>query len=205
MNNYEYIVASLPVLQHGTHKTSGPDAGHADALVEEIRSALSSKDLKTVDFLLSAYDGTAQLDKDFYTAAAKSRSRFIREFLDFDRKLRNTKVAWINRALSRPDGQDIVSLGEEDPLDFEERPQVEAALSESDLLARERALDDLMWHKAEAITISDLFDLETILAFIAKLKIIDRWEKLDPQTGSEFFRKLVGEIRATYDNKNIKI
>lgn len=205
MNNYEYIIASLPVLQHGTHKSSGPDAGQADALVGEIRSALSARDVKTTDFLLSAYDGTATLDKDFYATAAKSRSRFIREFLDFDRKLRNTKVAWINRALARPDSQDIVLLGEEDPLDFEERPQVEAALSESDLLARERALDDLMWHKAEEITVSDLFDIETILAFIAKLKIIDRWEKLDPQTGSEFFRKLVGEIRATYDNKNIKI
>ena len=47
----------------------------------------------------------------------------------------------------------------------------------------------------------DVFDIEAILGFIAKLKIIDRWDKLDPETGRELFRKLVEEIRSTYDNK----
>ena len=38
---------------------------------------------------------------------------------------------------------------------------------------------------------------ERILGFTAKLKIIDRWNKLDPETGRELFRKLVDEIRKT--------
>ena len=29
----------------------------------------------------------------------------------------------------------------------------------------------------------------------------DRWNKLDPETGKELFRKLVEGIRSTYDNK----
>lgn len=76
-----------------------------------------------------------------------------------------------------------------------------AVLENGDILRRERGLDDLMWKRIDEITVMDVFDIEAILGFIAKLKIIDRWDKLDPETGREFFRKLVEEIRSTYDNK----
>ncbi len=58
-----------------------------------------------------------------------------------------------------------------------------------------------MWAHIEELTLNDLFDIELILGFTAKLKIADRWEKLDPETGQKFFRKLVQEIRSSYDNK----
>ena len=58
-----------------------------------------------------------------------------------------------------------------------------------------------MWRKADELTLWSLFDMSVILAFTAKLKGVERWEKLDSETGQEYFRKLVQEIRATYDNK----
>ena len=58
-----------------------------------------------------------------------------------------------------------------------------------------------MWRKADELTLWSLFDMSVILAFTAKLKVVERWEKLDPETGQKYFRKLVQEIRATYDNK----
>lgn len=76
-----------------------------------------------------------------------------------------------------------------------------AVLENGDILRRERGLDDLMWKRIDEITVMDVFDIEAILGFIAKLKIIDRWDRLDPETGRELFRKLVEEIRSTYDNK----
>ena len=42
------------------------------------------------------------------------------------------------------------------------------------------------------------FDLTVILGFIVKLKIIDRWMKLDEATGREMFRELVDEVRGTF-------
>ena len=72
-----------------------------------------------------------------------------------------------------------------------------AVLEQSDILSRERGLDKLLWEKAEELTRMDLFDIDVILSFIAKLKITDRWNKLDPRTGREMFRKLVQEIRNT--------
>ena len=70
-------------------------------------------------------------------------------------------------------------------------------LNGGDILARERGLDDLMWQEIDELTRMDVFDIEAILGFTAKLKIIDRWNKLDPETGRELFRKLVDEIRKT--------
>ena len=54
-----------------------------------------------------------------------------------------------------------------------------------------------MWQKAEELTMLHLFDIDVILAFIAKIKITDRWNRLDPQTGRRMFRTLVEEIRQT--------
>ena len=42
------------------------------------------------------------------------------------------------------------------------------------------------------------FDIDILLSFITKLKITDRWSKLDPESGRELFRRLVGEVRGTF-------
>ncbi len=196
MNNYEYVIAGLPVLQYGQGRGAGVGA---DGIIAEIRSLLSSKDNFLLDFLLSGC-GDGSLDSDFYAKALSHRNRFIRGFFAYDLNLRNAKVEWINRTLSRPEGQDIVCADSWNP-EFEGRAEIDAVLSGSDILRREKGLDELMWAHIEELTLNDLFDIELILGFTAKLKIVDRWEKLDPETGQKFFRKLVQEIRSSYDNK----
>ena len=188
MNNYEYIIASLPVLSEGS-------AGKvdADALVAEIRGHLSSRDNALMDLLLEGYgDGTQ--DAEFYRRALGCSNGFLRRFFEYDLAVRNAKVDYLNRALGRPEGMDKVVLGEEEP-DFDGRAEVDAVLNGGDILARERGLDDLMWQEIDELTRMDVFDIEAILGFTAKLKIIDRWNKLDPATGSELCRKAGDEIR----------
>ena len=186
MNNYEYIIASLPLI--GASDRTLPET---DAIISEIRDRLNDKDAESLDFVLSIYrDGTDP--EDFYTRAAASRSAFIRDYCGYDRIVKNVKVEYLNKALDRPEGTDIVLPGEEE---FEDRAKVLEILSGNDILARERALDDIMWNKAEELTVLHVFDLDVILGFVAKLKIIDRWARLDEGTGREFFRKLVNEIR----------
>ena len=190
MNNYEYIVASLPVI---TSDYRGQI--DCDAIVGDIRSQLSKSDAVQLDTLLSGFV-PENLDSDFYRKALSSRDRFIREYFSFDLDVRNTRVEYLNAALSRPEGMDILVLDEEaQEREFEEKPKVEAVLKDSDILARERGLDDLMWDKIDEITGLEVFTLDAILAFTAKLQIIVRWLRLDPETGRELFRKLVDEIR----------
>lgn len=187
MNNYEYIIASLPVPDESAGTLN------ADAVLAEIKSLCSESDNKLIDMLLDAFSPD-KLTAGFYEQALASRNAFLREYLLYDLRVRNTKVDFINRSLGRPEGLDLIPGDDEE---FDGRPEVEAVLEQKDILARERGLDRLMWSKADELALMHLFDLDVILAFVAKIKITDRWNKLDPQTGRELFRRLVEEIRKT--------
>ena len=190
MNNYEYIIASLPVPGKDTEKLD------ADALVEAIKNLLDDKDNALADLLLESFNPDS-LSPDYYERAAKASNAFIREYTGFDLKVRNAKVDFINRTLGRPEGQDSMPLPTGMSEEFDRRAEVDAILGRSDIIEREKGLDDLMWAEADRLTEMHVLDLDIILAFIAKIKITDRWNKLDPATGRELFRKLVQEIRNT--------
>lgn len=164
------------------------------AVIDEIRSQLSARDNSVLDLLLKGWDPDS-LDEDFYRKAAASGSPFIRNYFAYDLQLRNAKVNWLNKALHRPEGEDIVSFG---PEDFDDLQRVNAILDTPDILGRERGLDDILWQKIDDLTVMDVFDLDAILGFTAKLKIVDRWLKLDEAAGRELFHKLVKEIKENY-------
>lgn len=187
VNNYEYIIASLPV----PDKNEPLDAA---ALVEEIRSHLSDYDNSLMDLLLGGFDIDA-LDEEFYKKALKSRNAFIREYFLWDLRVRNTKTKYLNTKLGRTTGMDVIDLP--GALEFDAYRDVRAILMSSDILQRERDLDSLMWDKCDELTMMHNFDVDVILSFTAKLMIADRWNKLDPATGRELFRSLVEEIRKT--------
>lgn len=193
MNNYEYIIAGLPVLRQGENEKMD-----AAAILEDIRSQLSPQDKAAVDFLTDGWDDE-KLNEAFYSKAASSGKRFIREYFDFDLHVRNTKLVWLNRKLGRPEEQDMMPCPDEE---FDAAAEIRQILENPDILARERGLDDAMWKKIDEITIMNVFDLDLILGFVAKLKITDRWMKLDEETGRGLFRKLISEIKDKYDNGN---
>lgn len=197
MNNYEYIVASLPVIEPGSRLGS---SSAANAIIDDIREQLSNKDNALVTMLLDGFD-PEKLNAGFYRACLGSGSRFLREYFLFDLFLRNTKVEYLNASLGRPEGKDVLLLEELEDYEFEQKEEIVEILSGTDIIGREKGLDMAIWEHVEEVTTMDVFDMDAILGFIARLKIIDRWDKLDPETGAELFRMLIKEIRATYDNK----
>lgn len=197
MNNYEYIVASLPVIEPGSRLGS---SSAANAIIDDIREQLSNKDNALVTMLLDGFD-PEKLNAGFYRACLGSGSRFLREYFLFDLFLRNTKVEYLNASLGRSEGKDVLLLEELEDYEFEQKEEIVEILSGSDIIGREKGLDMAIWEHVEEVTTMDVFDMDAILGFIARLKSIDRWDKLDPETGAELFRRLIKEIRATYDNK----
>ncbi len=75
---------------------------------------------------------------------------------------------------------------------------METVLAQTDILTRERGIDDLMWEKINTLTTFNYFDIDAILGFITKMNIVARWFRLDEQTGREMFQKLVNEVRGTF-------
>ena len=191
MSNFEYIIASLPYLTPGYHYAEGK--GFQDVL-GEIRRDLSARVNATLDFLLKGFDADS-LDAPFYEEALHGGNRFLREYFRFDLNLRNAKVRYLNRQLARDAEQDVLGI---DGGEFEEASKVDAVLQGTDLIAREKGLDDLTWAKVDALSTFHYFDLTAVLAYVTKLHIADRWLALDEARGRELFRKLVDEVRGTF-------
>ena len=206
MSNFEYILSSLPLLTADFKYAEG--AGFQTVL-DEIRRDLSEADTATVEFLLRGFDD-GQLDEDFYAAALRHHNRFIREYFRFDLNLRNAKVRYLNQELQRSPGQDVMTGENPDAPDtdidgfrfttgeFQEAAVVENALSSTDLVSREKALDDILWKKVDDLATFHYFDLEAVLGYIAKLHIVNRWLALDETAGRERFHQLVEEVRGTF-------
>ena len=191
MDNYVYIVASLPDI---AVSYEGAPFDYT-AVKESIVELLSEKDQKLVELLEEGFDENT-LGAEFYKKAAESKNRFIREYFDFDGRLRNMKVAYLAKRLDKKGDAYLVDMPE---ADFEEESQIKDVLANDDFVLREQKMDELKWEKASDIARMDYFNMNTILAFLVKAKTVQRWAELDKAKGEEMFRKLVKEVRGTFE------
>ena len=210
MSNFEYIISSLPYLTMD-FKYSG-QAGF-NSVISDIKRDLDEHDQGLVDFLIKGFSDKV-LDADFYAQALKGRNRFLREYFRFDLNLRNAKVRYLNAQLGREPDLDLMTGEDPEAEDvdidgfrftggeFEEAIKVDTILSNTDLVAREKGLDDILWDKIDSLATFHYFDIEAVLAYIAKLHIVTRWLKLDEEVGRDAFRRLLKDVRGTYRGVN---
>ena len=202
MNNYVYIIAGLPDFTPDWRKGETV----LDGYLAQVRELLSAKDNEVVDFIIKGFDKD-QIGLDFYKEALSHRIGFIREFFQFDLNVRNQKVSYLNQALGRDPEKDILKMRDpqaeknglepEEP-EFKEAGRLQAVLEGSDILSRERGIDDLYWDKIDQLTLFDYLNFDKILGVVAKMMIIRRWLILDENTGRAMFKKLVDEVRGTF-------
>ena len=195
MDNYVYIVAGLPELTSGFENTGFDYA----AVKESIMELLSEKDQHLVELMEEGFNEDS-LGADFYAKAAESKNRFIREYFDFDGRLRNMKVNYLAKRLGKEGDNYRVELPE---ADFEEEKQIQDILADANFVDREQRMDELKWEKASDIARMDYFNMNAILAFLVKAKTVQRWAELDADKGQEMFKKLVQEIRGTSANLDL--
>lgn len=193
MDNYVYIVASLPEL---TTAYDGLDFDFA-AVKESITELLSDKDKKLVELLEEGFDEDT-LGADFYVKTAGSDNAFIRAYFDFDGRLRDMKVDYLAKRLGKDGNAFKVEMPE---ADFDEEQQIREIFEDPDFVRREQKMDELRWEKANDIARMDYFNMNAILAFLVKAKTVQRWAELDKEKGEAMFRKLVAEIKPRMEQK----
>lgn len=206
MSNFEYIISSLPYLTMD-FKYAGQTG--FNSVISDIKRDLDEKDQGLVEFLLKGFSDK-DLNADFYAAALRHRNRFLREYFRFDLNLRNAKVRYLNAQLGREPDQDVMTGEDPEAEDvdidgfrftggeFEEALKVDNILADKDLVSREKGLDDLLWDKIDGLSTFHYFDIEAVLAYIAKLHIVTRWLNLDEEVGRDVFRRLLKDVRGTY-------
>lgn len=194
MNNYHYIIAGLPELfpDFPAHRFSYEETSAA------IKEQLSDADRKKVEWLEYGFE-PANLSHYFYHTLKKQKSKLLQEYFLLDKAIRNASVKYISAAEGKESGIKYL-LTPEEPSDLFDATRINSIFKISNLIERELEMDKYRWEKINDIIQWHYFDMEVILAFLAKGMIIRRWLALDSEKGALLFRTYVDEIRGTFQS-----
>lgn len=202
MGNYHYIIAGLPELL-----LNADNKGFSyDAVRDSIYQSSSDKDRRFIEWFEFG-NSEENLTPHFYRAAMRCKNRFIRLYFALDLEIRNRKVDFVSEKLGK-DG-DNYRMEVKDAIDLdlsnEQLTRLTDIFANKNILEKEQMLDKFKWEYISDLNPYGTFDMDVILAFLAKGKLIDRWNKLDRAAGEEMFRKLVDEVRGTFHGIENKI
>lgn len=68
-------------------------------------------------------------------------------------------------------------------------------VDEPDPVQKERRIDAFKWIWLEEQTFFDPFSIEAVFAYLCKLEMQYRWEKLDPEQGRQAFQRIIENLR----------
>lgn len=150
-------------------------------------------------------------DNAFYQAALHHGNAFVRKWFTFDGILKNTLVAFAARKQGRSPEDEFVEaasapllewiredLNEGDfglKLRLSYAEEMFAALDLPDVFERERAIDRFRWLMAEEMVRGKDFQLDRVLCYMLQAGILRRWQKMDAESGREYLREAVSEMR----------
>lgn len=144
----------------------------------------------------------------YYETCSKSKSRFLREWSEFDRTLRNVSAAAVARSLDRPiesvtvgEGEVVEQLQRSSAADFGLRGElsyidavIAAVNDEQNLLEKEHKIDLVRWEQALELASFDYFNINAILSYLARINIVARWSLLDVARGREMLQRIMAEL-----------
>ena len=196
MGNYHYIIAGLPELVLNADNK----AFSYDTVREQIYLSSSEKDRRFIEW----FDfGTNEnnLNAHFYRAAMNCKNRFIRLYFALDLEIRNRKVDFVAGKMERSGDAYKVQVNNDIDLGLNEEQltRLQSIFANKNILEKEQLLDKFKWDYITGLNGYGEFNMDVILSFLAKGKLIDRWNKLDRKSGEEMFRKLVDEVRGTFN------
>ncbi len=195
MGNYHYIIAGLPELV-----LNADNKGFSyDTIRESVYYSSDDKDRRLIEWFDFGTDED-NLNAHFYRAAMNSRNRFIRLWFALDLEIRNRKVDFVAGKMGRESSQYKIQVNNNVDLGLgeEQLQRLQTIFANKNILEKEQQLDKFKWDYITGLNEYGEFNMDVILAFLAKGKLIDRWNKLDRETGEQMFRKLVDEVRGTF-------
>ncbi len=152
------------------------------------------------------------LMKAYYEECEHSSCRFVKEWAEFDRTLRNVVAAIVARSLDRSiesvtvgEGDVVEQLHRSSAADFGLRGEIQyldavisAVNDEQNMVEKEHKIDLVRWEQAQQIASADYFNINAILSYVARINIVARWSLLDEKRGREMFER----IKQEFDGKN---
>ncbi|MBQ8454779.1 MAG: DUF2764 family protein [Bacteroidaceae bacterium] len=81
-------------------------------------------------------------------------------------------------------------------LEFDYIPQLMKIVEEEDPVRKEKMIDAFKWVWLDERTFFEPFSMEAVFAYLCKLKMQERWAKLDVEQGKETFQKIIDDLRS---------
>lgn len=183
--------------------------------VVELFAEVGRGEVDADDERLTRIDTSRQMSTELFAAyyryCSRSRCRFLREWSEADRNLRNITAALTAREKGLTiaeymvgDGEVVQQLSRSSAADFGLKGEITyidsliGALSDNEnLLDKEHRMDMIRWGIAEEIATFDYFNIGFLLSYVVRLSLVHRWSRLDEQRGRELFSRLVASLGAT--------
>ena len=203
-------LGNIPAEELELEMTSPQALPKAMAKVLKDYAATESEETEGVDLSLGF---ERALLTAYYEECARSKSRFVRQWSEFDRTLRNVAAAAVARSKDRRvdsvtvgKGDVVAQLQRSSAADFGLRGEltyVDAILAavndEQNMVEKEHKIDLIRWEHASELASSDYFNINAILSYLVKINIVARWSQLDPKRG----RAMLDRIMAELDSKEL--
>jgi len=163
----------------------------------------------------SALSPENELATHFYAELCETDNEFLCNWFTFNLDLknvllvlsaRNHKIAYENQVIGSNEVATLIRKSNARDLGLSaEWPWIEKVLQINgieDIMAREKAIDQLKWNFLDDQNTFNYFTAEVLMAYYLKLEMIERWLRLDQATGEEMFRRLLSQLQNSYEFPN---
>lgn len=149
------------------------------------------------------------LSAHYYSYAAKTSNKFVSQWFQYNSNVNNILVALLARKYKLNVEECIVGEGEvadairtSGARDFGLSGTIDYLealihISENDKLQeRERQIDNLRIKWLEDNSVFNYFTVERLFVFLEKLCIVERWARLDAQSGMQRYKDIIEELKS---------
>ena len=144
----------------------------------------------------------------YYAYAMECKNKFVSSWFAFNLTVNNILVALAARkykmelssvivgdtevceALRTSNARDFGLTGEVDCME-----QLMKISEISELVEREKKIDQLRWNWMEEATFFNYFTVERLFVFLLQLEMIERWISLDKEKGNQLFRSIIATLK----------
>ena len=151
----------------------------------------------------------------FYEYALLTKNNFLNEWFKFELNIKNILTAFNCVQFNYSTEKHLIQVSQnntvyslliskrlkhelfEEELPFSDQI-FRVAESNTSPEEKEKAIDKILWAYLDEQTFFHYFTIEKILSYIIKLGIIERWMKLDAETGKALLNKLIEELKLSY-------
>jgi len=170
---YPYLISSLPMLHFGMHPPLS-----SERLLEICRGLITENDYQILSNLPLAQEKSPE----------EAEQSTIKEWLRFDTTLRNELVK-LRATRKHIDASQY--LRHDGYAESELAHIALAAVRNPSITEGEKSLDKERWKTLDELSFGHFFDLDALIIYAYKLRLLERWDKIGTADKESFFNTYV--------------